>query len=223
MSDSQLLKSVAERDHRETERNQLSRFDWLQCALDIFVNEGIDAVRITRLSEALAMTRGSFYWHFKDRQELVAALVSFWVEKNTPGLIRAIETAHTLEQGILGFFETTIDIEQFDARLDLAIREWARRESSIRKKLDQEDAKRIQALSEFYQRCGFVEKEALIRARVLYYSQIGFYALDVTETLETRLSYTDTYFQCFTGEMLSKNSETRFRNHIIKNYSEKLA
>ena len=223
MSDSQLLKSVAERDHPESERNQLSRFDWLECALEIFVNEGIDAVRITRLSEALAVTRGSFYWHFKDRQDLVATLVSFWAEKNTPGLIRAIETAKDLEQGILGFFETTIDIEQFDARLDLAIREWARRETSIRKKLDREDSRRIDALSEFYKRCGFRKKEALIRARVLYYSQIGFYALDVTETLETRLSYTDTYFQCFTGKTLSKSTVNRFRNHIIKNYSEKLA
>ena len=43
---------------------------------------------------------------------------------------------------------------------------------------------------------GYPMPEALIGARVIYYAQIGFYALDVTEPMETRLSYIGPYFLC---------------------------
>ena len=131
MSDARLLKAVASRDRKIQDRNQLGRFDWLESALGVFVSEGIDSVRITRLADDLGVTRGSFYWHFKNREDLVDALVAFWREKNTPGMIDSVTHASSLHQGIFDFFETTIDDNRFDPRLDLAIREWARRSPNI--------------------------------------------------------------------------------------------
>ena len=60
--------------------------------------------------------------------------------------------------------------------------------------------------------------QALIRARVLYYSQIGFYALGTRESLETRLGYTEAYFEAFTGHQLSARKNANFRRHILDNY-----
>jgi AcrR family transcriptional regulator len=65
----------------------LSRGDWVAVALGILADEGIEAVRITRLAVDLGVTRGSFYWHFKDRDDLLAALIAAWEARNTKALI----------------------------------------------------------------------------------------------------------------------------------------
>lgn len=223
MSDIQLLKTLANQKSKQAAKDQLSRFDWLQVALELFVGEGIDAVRITRLATELGVSRGSFYWHFEHRQDLISALVEFWQSKNTPAIIQSFESAESLAQGILRFFEICINNERFDSRLDLALREWARRSDDIRNLLDNEDTLRIDAITQFFLAMDYPMPEALIRARVLYYSQIGFYALEVHEPLATRLSYTEPYFECFTGQQLPEHDAQQFQHHIQSTYGEKPA
>ncbi len=223
MPDTHLLKTVAARGTQNPERKQLQRFDWLQRALDLFVDEGIDAVRITRLADDLGVTRGSFYWHFDNRDDLIAALVSYWRQKSTSAIVESVRQAQSLEQGIFALFETCIDTAQFDPRLDLAVREWSRRAPEIRELLDREDAARIDALRAFFSSFGFAPTDALIRARVLYYAQIGFYALETSEPLETRLGYTETYFESFTGRKPDPAAAEQFLRHIRKTYGDQLA
>ena len=222
MSDASLLEEIANRGITSPERKQLQRVDWLLKALDIFVAEGIDAVRITRLAEDLGVTRGSFYWHFENREDLIAALVSYWKDKNTRAIRESVDNASSLAEGIFRFFETCIDATLFDPRLDLALREWARRSDSVRNMVDIEDEARIASLRDFFIRCNYAMPEALIRARVLYFSQIGFYALEVKETLATRLNYTEAYFECFTGQQLKASDAENFRNYILETYGDKL-
>ncbi len=222
MSDADLLQSVAERGAPEAERKQLGRVDWLHHALDIFVAEGIDAVRITRLGDELGVTRGSFYWHFANRKDLLDALVEFWQDKNTPAIAAAVADARSLAGGIFRFFEICIDSASFDPRLDLAIREWSRRSPRIRALLDREDDARIEALRAFFTRFGFPMPAALVRARVLYYAQIGFYALEVQEPLATRLGYTEAYFECFTGQRVRPAEAEQFRQYILDTYGGQL-
>ncbi len=218
MSDTSLLRAVAERGNSSPERKQLQRFDWLQKALEIFVDEGIDSIRITRLASDLGVTRGSFYWHFHNREDLIDSLVSYWKDKNSVAITASVSQALSLADGIFRFFETCIDESQFDPRLDLALREWARRSDAIRALLDGEDQIRIEALRQFYLRFDYPMPQALIRARVLYYSQIGFYALGTYESLETRLSYTEAYFEAFTGQQLTAGESKDFRRHILDKY-----
>ena len=220
MPDTKLLRAVAERGVVSPERSQLQRFDWLQQALEIFVAEGIDAVRITRLADDLGVTRGSFYWHYQNREDLIDSLVSYWKDKNTAAITDSITEASSLADGIFRFFETCIDAALFDPRLDLAIREWARRSAAIHALVDSEDAARIEALRSFYLRHDYPMPQALIRARVLYYSQIGFYALGTRESLQTRLGYTEAYFEAFTGCELTPLEAKHFRRHILDNYGD---
>lgn len=223
MPDTQLLKTVAARGAPSPERKPLQRFDWLQRALDLFVAEGIDAVRITRLADDLGVTRGSFYWHFENRDDLIAALVSYWRQKSTAAIVESVRHAQSLEQGIFALFETCIDTAQFNPGLDLAIREWSRRSPEIRDLVDREDAARIDVLRDFFAGFGFAPTDALIRARVLYFAQIGFYALETSEPLETRLGYTDTYFECFTGRKPDPAAAEQFLRHVRKTHGDQLA
>jgi AcrR family transcriptional regulator len=220
MADTGLLRAVAERGTTNAQRSQLQRFDWLQQALEIFVSEGIDAIRITRLANDLGVTRGSFYWHFHNRKDLIDALVSYWKAKNTAAITDSMTQASSLADGIFRFFETCIDAALFDPRLDLALREWARRSARIHAMVDDEDAARIEALCQFYRRFDYPMPQALIRARVLYYSQIGFYALGTSESLQTRLDYTEAYFEAFTGRQLSRQRAGEFRDYILANYGD---
>ena len=222
MSDARLLKTVADTGAAHPGRKQLQRVDWLARALELFIDEGIDAVRITGLADDLGVTRGSFYWHFENRKDLIDALVSFWRYKNTDAIVHAVSQAASLVDGILGFFETCIDAEQFDPRLDLAIREWSRRAEKIRALVDSEDAARIAALQAFFTRFGYPMPEALIRARVLYFAQIGFYALDTREPLATRLDYTAAYFECFSGRWLDPDDAGQFRRRILDTYGDRI-
>ncbi len=222
MSDAELLQSVADRGAADTERKQLQRVDWLHRALEIFVTEGIDAVRITRLADELGVTRGSFYWHFANREDLIDALVEFWQGKNTPAIADAVADARSLAGGIFRFFEIYIDATSFDPRLDLAIREWSRRSEQIRALLDHEDNARIEALRAFFTRFGFPMPAALVRARVLYYAQIGFYALEVQEPLDTRLGLTEAYFECFTGQRVRPAEAEQFRQYILDTYGDRM-
>ena len=220
MTDNNLLRAVAERGSPAAERSQLQRFDWLHQALEIFVKEGIDAISITRLANDLGVTRGSFYWHFKNREDLIESLVAYWKDKNTAAITTSVAQASSLSDGIFRFFETCIDDALFDPRLDLALREWARRSPSIHQLVNDEDAARIDALCQFYRRFDYPMPQALIRARVLYYSQIGFYALGTSESLQTRLDYTEAYFEAFTGQRLTQQQTDEFRDYILANYGD---
>lgn len=223
MSDASLLREVAQSGTHLSGRKQLQRFDWLLKALEIFVAEGIEAVRITRLAKDLGVTRGSFYWHFENREDLIDALVTYWKQKNTAAITGSVDQAESLTDGIFRFFETCIDAALFDPRLDLALREWARRSEAIRAQLDEEDNARIESLRQFFMRFDYDMPLALIRARVLYYSQIGFYALEVDEPLATRLEYTEAYFEAFTGKTLDASQARQFHQHILATYGDHLA
>lgn len=222
MADTILLRTVADRGGNSIDRNQLQRFDWLLAALDIFVAEGIDAVRITRLADNLGVTRGSFYWHFADRGDLISTLVDYWSDKNTSAIVEAVTKANSLSNGIFRFFDTCIDSSLFDPRLDLAIREWARRSEDIREKVDAADSARVQAITDFFTRFDYPMPDAFIRARVIYFAQIGFYALDVKEPLSTRVSYTEAYYESFTGKHLKPEEADTFRKWIAKKYADQL-
>ena len=98
--------------------------------------------------------------------------------------------------------------------------EYATLEHLLLALVDDEDAARIEALCRFYQRFAYPMPQALIRARVLYYSQIGFYALGTSESLQTRLDYTEAYFEAFTGQQLTRQQADEFRDYILANYGE---
>ena len=79
------------------------------------------------------------------------------------------------------------------------MREWARRSANVRKALDRADGVRTDALKALFVRFGYADEDAFVRARVLYYMQIGYYALDLREPIDARLDLTPHYLKAFTG------------------------
>jgi len=163
------------------------------------INEGVDGLRITRLADELAVTRGSFYWHFKDREDLLQALVGHWQRKNTAAVVLSVQDAGTIDDGILALFDTWLDPARFDPLLDSAVRDWARRSDTLREAIEDADRARVSAIASLFEKFGYDNPEAFIRARVIYFTQIGYYALHIEEPIAERIGYLEAYFKSFTG------------------------
>jgi AcrR family transcriptional regulator len=67
---------------------------WTQAALTILARNGVEAVRVERLAKVLGVTKGSFYWHFKDRRALLDAMLQSWRQRATLCIIDRLERSH---------------------------------------------------------------------------------------------------------------------------------
>ena len=202
-------------DDEASAEPRLGRGDWVDAALEVLVEEGVEAVRITRLADGLSVTRGSFYWHFKGREDLLAALLDEWSVRNTGIMVDVLRNAESLETGILDLFSVWVDHSKFDPDLDRAVRDWGRREGEVRDVVSKEDDDRVEAIARFYERHGYKPTEAFIRARVIYFTQLSYYSLGVSEPMEERMSYLSAYFQCFTGREIDASVAKEFRRRLI--------
>ncbi len=179
---------------------KVTQQDWLNIARDVLVHDGVGELKILSLAEKLSVSRSSFYWYFENRSELLDALLAEWEARNSQSIIRHCEVpADTIVEAACNFFRCFVDESLFDSRLDFAVREWARRDMSVRDRIDQADARRLAAITAMYARHGFAPDAADARARVLYFMQLGYHALDVRETMETRMARLPQFLECFTG------------------------
>ncbi len=193
---------------------QLTRNDWIKAALDALIADGVEAVQITTLSKSLGVTRGSFYWHFENRNALLTALLEEWRAKNSDMMAEALTKSPTLQDGILDLFAVWVDHEKYDPSLDQAVRDWARRSGEIRAIVEKEDNNRVAAIASFFERFGYETTEAFIRARVIYFTQLSYYQLNIDEPLAKRASYLAAYFRCFTGQNIDDEAATKFLHRI---------
>ena len=177
-----------------------TREDWLNTSLDTLISEGVDQVKVLNIADKLRCSRSSFYWYFKNRAELLEALLDHWESMNTHSIVKqAQEPADTITSAMVNVFKCWTDPNIFNSKLDFAIREWSRRSGSVRRAVDISDDARITAIAGMFQRFGYPPGEATVRARVTYYSQVGYYALDVRDSALSRAKSGKDYLLVLTG------------------------
>lgn len=180
---------------------KVTRQDWLNLARDVLVNEGVGEVKIMGLATRLGVSRSSFYWYFKDRADLQAALLAEWEQRNTAQILTQCRLpAANITEVLCNFFRCFVDPGKFDRGLDFAVREWSRRDGALRARLDQADSSRIFALTACFAQHGYAPEDADARARILYFMQLGYHALEVREDIATRMSRLEPYIHGFTGQ-----------------------
>lgn len=190
---------------------KVTRDDWLNVAMDVLVSDGVEQVKVLSLADRMSVSRSSFYWYFKSRQELLDALLERWQSTNTAAMIGQSELpAKTITEAVCNVQRCVVDASLFDTALDFAVRDWARRSGKVRRLLDQSDARRLAALSAMFQRFDYPELEAITRARVLYYMQLGYDFAQLGEPLEQRLSMVPHYLLAFTGQQPRQEEIVRF-------------
>ena len=179
---------------------KVTRDDWLNVAFEALVVDGVEAVKVLTLADRLGVSRSSFYWYFNSRQDILDALLERWHETNTAALVAHAEMpAKTITDACCNVFRCFLIPGTFDNALDFAIRDWARRSTSVRQSLEESDSFRISALEAMFRRFGYAQTEALVRARTLYYMQIGYNDADLREPLDERMRLLPSYLLGFTG------------------------
>lgn len=184
---------------------------WLKGAYEILVQSGIGAVQITTLATRLKLARTSFYWSFKDREELLAALIEDWGTKNTGNFIRKTEDyAETIVEAYLNVCDCWHDPSLFDFGYEFAIRSWAQQSADVAAKLRAADTRRLQALTRMFTRFSYGEESAEVRARAFYLCQIGYISMKTKEDLATRMERISAYAEIFIGKAPGARDLDRF-------------
>jgi len=188
-------------------RQRLRPEDWLAAAQAELISGGVSAITVGRLARRLRVTRGSFYWHFKDHGDLLRELLRVWEESNTGSFERTV--ARTKAGGGITEFLAIMDLlvseKDYSPAFDLAMRDWARTSPEVAKAVRRADERRMDVLHRIFLDIGFADPEALVRARITYFQQIGYYTLGLHhEDPELRHQLVPYYLRALLGSSLEK-------------------
>jgi AcrR family transcriptional regulator len=145
---------------------------WTHAGLEALRKGGVAGVRVERLAEDLGITKGSFYWHFRGRGELLDALLEFWAREMTEA---EFERVRAVRGGLAARLRTLAEdvLEKGMGRYDPAVRAWARSERKVAAAVTQVDRRRVRALTVLFEEGGFAPAEAAARARLFYTFLLG--------------------------------------------------
>lgn len=166
--------STAEPDggaQARTARTPLTPEDWLRTAEDVLVDKSVDGIRVDVLAKTMQVTRGSFYWHFADRDDLLARLLERWRQRQTERVIAAHARQGIAAQDVVGDLvrlPSRSAAAQRGGAIELAIRAWARRDERARRVVDEVDALRLQYMAQVFAQLGLDAATARHRAFLLY-------------------------------------------------------
>jgi len=184
---------------------------WLDAAYDALLESGVDSVKILPLAKRLNLSRTSFYWFFKDREELLSALISRWREKNTGNLVKQTGAyAESLGEAMLNVFDCWLNKELFDSQLEFAVRSWALQSPEIQADVHAADQARMEAIGRMFMRFGYDEGAADVRARTTYLVQIGYISMQSKEDIALRMRRIPEYIAIYTGQPPQQRELDRF-------------
>ena len=158
--------------------------DWIRAAFARLAAEGIESVRIELLARDLGVSKGSFYWHFQDREELLAKMFERWEKDENDWLDETVITPKAAARWAR-FVHHCTDLQL--ARLESAMRTWSRRDERIAARISAIEKKRIAHIASVLRAIGFVAPAAESWAEITLLVYLGW--LDrATRDLEFQVS-----------------------------------
>jgi AcrR family transcriptional regulator len=149
------------------------RSSWIEAGLRALAAGGPDAVRIELLARALGVTRGGFYWHFDDRPALLEEILDTWERESVDEVITGIEREGGDARAKLRRLSTLAASSDEPLRIDLAVRDWARREQTVAERLRRVDNRRMDYLRSLFGTFCPDQDEVEARCMVFYSLWIG--------------------------------------------------
>jgi AcrR family transcriptional regulator len=146
-------------------RRRLSRESWLEEALRALDEGGLGTLKVLPLARKLGASRGSFYWHFRDRDDLLRSVLDYWDTELTDAVIeRAAELRGGARERLLALMQEVV--EQRRGRYDPAVRTWALHDPTAAPVVRRVDRKRLGFLKRLFVEMGFSSDQAEARARL---------------------------------------------------------
>jgi AcrR family transcriptional regulator len=147
---------------------------WVHAALRALAAGGPDAVRVEALATSLGVSKGGFYWHFADRGALLAEMLDTWERTGTQDIIARVEShPGDARARLRKLFEVTSAPEGL--AVELAVRDWARRDGGVARRLRQADNRRLEFVRSLFREFCADEDDVEVRAMLAYSAVIGSY------------------------------------------------
>lgn len=161
-------------------RTQLDRNDWIEAAIDVLADQGVAGLRVEVLAKNFGVTKGSFYWHFKDRRALLDAVLEHWRQGRVDDIVQRTQCAPGDEIAQLHHVIDTYSLarNRRGMRIELAIRDWARHDAAARAVIDAVDTLRLECASALFLAAGRTPDEAASRSLLLYAYVFGLGMMD---------------------------------------------
>lgn len=176
---------------------------WIDEARKALISDGISGVKVDRIARKLGVTRGGFYHHFENHDDLLSRLLDHWRDANDflPARLDLATPASAFET-LQAMVARTIEEKDFSPSFEIAIREWARIDKKVRRIVHKVDLNRLQRLTDIFRALGCDHQEAEIRAKILYYHQMGYYGLAAhqQQTKKERSADAPTYLRILCGQ-----------------------
>jgi AcrR family transcriptional regulator len=150
-------------------RARLDETAWIEAALATLAHDGVSGVRVERLAAALGVTKGSFYWHFKDREDLLQRTLDAWAKARIAAI--GLQAAHRGAPAQI--LEMMLDIYTRKPNpkglgVELAIRGFARSHRGAASCIARVDDARLAEVGGLFARLGLPQAEAKARALLFY-------------------------------------------------------
>ena len=170
---------------RKSVVDRQSKKSWLDAALKALASGGIDQVRVESLAKKLGVTKGSFYWHFKDREQFLDELLNFWAEESTQVVIANPNYPTDSKARVRA---VAADIVRHDlGKLDPHIRSWTQYDKRRARVVAKIDKVRFEFLRDLFLAAGFSMSGSELRAQSLYRYVLGEQFISVRESISQRL------------------------------------
>lgn len=164
---------------------RLTRDSWLEAALHALDEGGLEAVKVLPLAKALGVSRGSFYWHFRDREELLDKLVEHWKQRYTVEVIdRAKQARGDARARLLALMKDVL--HRREGRFEPAMRAWARHDPKVAAAVRAADKYRLAYTTSLFREMGFSEREAEARGRLTLLYFLGDHMMFAPESATRR-------------------------------------
>ena len=141
------------------------REDWVGAGLRLLAAGGVDAVRVEALAAALGVTKGGFYWHFRDRAMLLDAMLDTWELTLVDRVIEAVDREGGDGRTRLRRLFATAGRGEDLFALEMSVRDWARRDAAVAARVARVDNRRMAYLRPLF--AEFCDDRADVEGRCL--------------------------------------------------------
>lgn len=156
---------------------RLEPTSWIKAAFRSLTAGGPQAIRIEAIARDLKVSKGSFYWHFKDVLALKVAMIEHWRDLATRSIIEQLDKLNeppVVKLRLLVEISTNSDNDPYGGKLvEAAIRDWARYDPMVAANVKNIDSQRLLFTQGLFEACGIEPKQAVRNATILYGGLIG--------------------------------------------------
>ena len=149
------------------------RTSWVDAGLRALAAGGPDAIRVEALAQSLGVTKGGFYWHFDDRRALLEEMLDTWERAGVDEVIERVEAGGGDGRAKLRRLSALAASSDEPLRIDLAVRDWARREQAVADRLRRVDNRRMDYVRSLFGAFCPDEDDVEARCMVFYSLWIG--------------------------------------------------